>query len=59
MRCLGIDIGGTFTDLIVVDDEGNVILEKVPSTPADQSLGVQNALLKMGNSALANLNVLV
>ncbi|MFX0086366.1 MAG: hydantoinase/oxoprolinase family protein, partial [Candidatus Hodarchaeota archaeon] len=26
---------------------------------ADQSLGVQNALLKMGNSALANLNVLV
>ncbi len=59
MRCLGIDIGGTFTDLIVVDDEGNVFLEKISSTPEDQSIGVQNGLLNIGNSALANLNVLV
>jgi N-methylhydantoinase A len=59
MRCLGIDIGGTFTDLIIVDDEGNVILEKVSSTPEDQSIGVQNGLVRIGDSDLTNLNVLV
>lgn len=59
MKCLGIDIGGTFTDLIIVDDDGNVILNKVSSTPEDQSIGVQTGLQKLGESALSNLNVLV
>lgn len=37
---LGIDIGGTFTDLILLDDEtGHVKREKVPTTPIDLSLG--------------------
>ncbi|MHA2074803.1 MAG: hydantoinase/oxoprolinase N-terminal domain-containing protein, partial [Candidatus Hodarchaeales archaeon] len=59
MKCIGIDIGGTFTDLIVVNDEGNVILEKVSSTPKDQSIGVKDGLLKLGDTALKNLDVLV
>jgi N-methylhydantoinase A len=37
---LGVDVGGTFTDVVTVDDTGRVALAKVPSTPRDQSEGV-------------------
>jgi len=38
---LGIDVGGTFTDLLLHDSEsGRVWLAKTPSTPRDQSEGV-------------------
>src|SRR5271168_1442376 len=41
---IGIDVGGTFTDLVAVDDLGEVTLEKVPSTPGDPSIGVLDGL---------------
>ena len=42
---VGVDVGGTFTDLAAVDDaSGAVRLEKVPTTPADQSIGVAAGL---------------
>ena len=41
---VGIDVGGTFTDLVAVDASGAVTTEKVPSTPSDQSDGVADAL---------------
>jgi len=38
---LGVDVGGTFTDVLVLDEEsGTLTLEKVLSTPEDQSVGV-------------------
>src|SRR5215207_2888442 len=38
---LGVDVGGTFTDLLLVDDEkGDFFRVKTPSTPADPSEGV-------------------
>jgi len=38
---LGVDVGGTFTDLLLVDDEkGDLFRVKTPSTPADPSEGV-------------------
>ena len=38
---LGIDVGGTFTDLLLLDeDNGEIRLLKTPSTPADQSIGI-------------------
>lgn len=38
---LGVDVGGTFTDLLLVDDEtGQLHRVKTPSTPADPSEGV-------------------
>ena len=36
MKRVGIDVGGTFTDLMYVDeDQGQVVIHKLPSTPAD------------------------
>ena len=36
MKRVGIDVGGTFTDLIYVDeDQGQVVVHKLPSTPSD------------------------
>lgn len=37
---VGIDIGGTFTDLVALSEEGNVLTAKVLSTPEDYSQGI-------------------
>jgi len=44
MYRIGIDVGGTFTDLVAVDDLGKTTLAKVPSTPANPSIGVLDGL---------------
>src|SRR5215470_3906973 len=41
---LGIDTGGTFTDCVVIDGTGQITTAKSPSTPADFSQGVLDAL---------------
>ncbi len=46
---VGIDVGGTFTDLILWDGADGVLsLHKVPTTPADIALGLLAALGKSG-----------
>jgi hypothetical protein len=37
---IGVDIGGTFTDLVMVDAQGQLRNEKVLTTPLDPSIGV-------------------
>lgn len=38
---LGVDVGGTFTDVLLVDEaSGGIVTAKVPSTPADPSVAV-------------------
>src|SRR5918995_5452810 len=38
---LGVDVGGTHTDLVLLDSEtGDVMVEKVASTPQNPALGV-------------------
>src|SRR5436853_2211306 len=44
MYRIGIDVGGTFTDLVAVGERGEVTLAKAASTPADPSLGVMDGL---------------
>jgi N-methylhydantoinase A len=44
MYRIGIDVGGTFTDLVAIDEHGEAALAKVPSTPEDPSLGVLDGL---------------
>jgi N-methylhydantoinase A len=41
---VGIDIGGTFTDCAIVDRAGKLLTTNVPSTPADFSRGMMDAL---------------
>jgi len=47
MYRIGIDVGGTFTDLVAVDPAGAVTLAKAPSTPEDQSIGVMDGLERL------------
>ena len=44
MYRIGVDTGGTFTDCVVVDDEGNVTAAKAASTPQDFSIGVMDSV---------------
>ncbi len=49
---LGVDVGGTFTDLVLIDDEtGAISLNKVPTTPEDPSLGVIEGALEICEDA--------
>src|SRR5919199_4986266 len=41
---IGADVGGTFTDIILMDDAGNVWTHKVPSTPPDYEQAVLRAI---------------
>ena len=43
---VGIDIGGTFTDIVVLDESGRLALAKTPSTPKDYSEGFLEAIRK-------------
>ncbi|MFV3077822.1 hydantoinase/oxoprolinase family protein [Niveispirillum fermenti] len=45
---LGVDVGGTFTDLLLIEDgTGETFRDKVPSTPHDPSVAVVNGTLKI------------
>jgi N-methylhydantoinase A len=44
MYTIGIDVGGTFTDLVAVDAAGRTVFAKSLSTPEDQSIGVMAGL---------------
>jgi N-methylhydantoinase A len=41
---LGVDVGGTFTDAVLLDDDATVHTAKVPSTPSAQALAVLEAV---------------
>ncbi len=44
MYRIGIDVGGTFTDFVLVRRDGSLRLSKSPTTPRDQSEGVMNGI---------------
>ena len=41
---IGVDVGGTFTDLVAIDGGGRLTVAKSASTPRDQSIGVLEGL---------------
>jgi len=44
---IGVDIGGTFTDLMLIDDlSGETVVGKVLTTPDDPSRGVEEVLVR-------------
>src|SRR6058998_2105432 len=44
---IGVDIGGTFTDIVALDREGRLTLTKVPSTPKDLLEGIAVAVQRV------------
>ena len=45
---LGVDVGGTFTDLLLINEtSGQTFTAKVPSTPEDSSIGVLNGIARI------------
>ncbi|RXK49329.1 hydantoinase/oxoprolinase family protein [Halorientalis pallida] len=56
MNRAGVDIGGTFTDVIVFDEEsGEIEIAKTPSTPDNPAEGVINGLTK-AETGIADLD---
>ena len=52
---LGVDVGGTFTDLLLLDETGGKsYTAKVPSTPEDSSKGVLNGIERLCSDAGIN-----
>ena len=47
---IGVDVGGTFTDLVAIDDGGRITTAKSASTPEDQSMGVLAGLELLADS---------
>ena len=48
MRRVGVDVGGTFTDIMYWDDlDREVIIHKLPSTPADPAQGMMTGLAEL------------
>ena len=49
---LGVDVGGTFTDLLLINEkDGSTHTAKVPSTPEDSSKGVFHGIKRVCSSA--------
>ena len=44
---VGADIGGTFTDIVLIGDDGSIATKKVPSTPADYGVAIAAGLAEL------------
>ncbi len=47
---IGIDVGGTFTDCVLLRPDGTVTVEKTPTTTDDQSVGVLDGLRRLAEA---------
>jgi N-methylhydantoinase A len=56
---IGVDIGGTFTDLVCFDDEGVLHTAKTPSTPDDPSRGVMDGVALLAERMKVSLSELL
>src|ERR671934_1418459 len=56
---IGIDVGGTFTDLVAVDEHGRVVLAKAASTPRDPSEGLLDGLRLLAAELRIDLRTLL
>ena len=62
MAKIGVDVGGTFTDLILENGPANVFVHKVPSTPEDQSIAVLagiNDICRMAGISTKDVELIV
>lgn len=50
MRRIGADVGGTFTDVVLADDDGRIRVEKILSTPPEYDRAVVGAVRALGGA---------
>ena len=41
---VGVDVGGTFTDVVCLDEDGVISITKATSTPSDPATGVMDGI---------------
>ncbi|WP_137178360.1 hydantoinase/oxoprolinase family protein [Roseomonas sp. AR75] len=56
---IGVDVGGTFTDIVAVEAGGRLHVAKTPSTPEDQSVGVVQGLGQLAEACGLSLQALL
>ena len=56
---IGVDVGGTFTDFLVVDEAGNAEIHKTSTTPDDPSIGFFRGLQKAADQRAMQLDDLL
>jgi N-methylhydantoinase A len=56
---IGVDVGGTFTDCVLLRPDGSLVLEKSPTTPQDQSEGVLNGIRQLAEAEGLDLQSLL
>ncbi len=58
-KIVGVDVGGTYTDVVLIDEERDDIqIAKVFSTPSDQAIGLMAGLVETGTTP-AELSMLI
>ena len=53
MHSLGVDVGGTFTDFVTLDEDGRIAVHKQLTTPADPSVAVLDGCEQLANEGAA------
>jgi N-methylhydantoinase A len=56
---IGIDVGGTFTDIVAVAEDGTVTFAKASSTPQDPSIGVMDAVDRLAEDMAVSVPALL
>ena len=56
---IGVDVGGTFTDLVLARADGSIQLAKSPTTPDDQSIGVLDGIGLLADGEGLDLRMLL
>lgn len=47
---IAVDVGGTFTDVVAIDDAGRLTFVKAPSTPENQAIGTMDGLGRLADA---------
>ncbi|MFP3234745.1 MAG: hydantoinase/oxoprolinase N-terminal domain-containing protein, partial [Sulfolobaceae archaeon] len=55
MTLAAVDIGGTFTDIIILEDDGSLRFYKGLTTPKEPEIGVRKGLKDLGVKKLSKL----
>ncbi len=56
---IGVDIGGTFTDAVLVNESGEVWYSKVPTTPENRFIGIVDSLVVLSEEAQIPLDAML